>query len=78
MFPELHPPQPVPEPLLHQGGPLPGGAGQGLLLEDRPVLREQADRAGLQETQAPGGALLQDPARAPLLQVQPTIYFSLM
>jgi len=66
---ELDPPQPVAEPLLHQGGEVAGGAWQRLLLEDRPVLGGQADRAGLQETKAPGSPLLQDPPRTPLLQV---------
>lgn len=35
---ELDPPQPVPEPVLYQSGPLSGGARQRLLLEDRPRL----------------------------------------
>lgn len=66
---ELDPTQPVPEPVLHQSGPLSGGAGQGLLLEDRPRLWGQADRTGLQETQAQGGSLLQDSCGSSLLQV---------
>lgn len=66
---ELDPPQPVPEPVLHQSGPVSGGAGKRLLLEDRPGLRGQADRAGLQEAQAQGSALLQDPGGTSFLQV---------
>lgn len=31
---ELNPPQPVPEPVLHQSGPLSGGARQRFILED--------------------------------------------
>lgn len=69
---ELDPSQPVAEPLLHQGGAVTGGAGQRLLLEDRPVLGEQAYWAGLQETKAPGCPLLQDPTRTHVLQVGPT------
>lgn len=46
---ELDPPQPVPEPVLHQSGPLSGRARQRFLLEDRPFLREQADRTSLQK-----------------------------
>lgn len=67
---ELDPPQPVVEPLLHQSGAVPGGAGQRVLLEDRPVLRGEAHRAGLQETTAAGRPLLQDPPRAAVVQVR--------
>ncbi|CAG02231.1 unnamed protein product, partial [Tetraodon nigroviridis] len=68
---ELHPPQPVAEPLLHQGGAFAGGAGQRLLLEDRPGVRGQAHRAGLQEAAAAGRPLLPDPPRTPVLQERP-------
>lgn len=81
MFPacvaELHSPQPVLKPLLHQSGPLSGGARQGLLLEDRPRLRRQADRAGLQEASAQGSALLQDPRGTTLVQVRLTATLTL-
>lgn len=68
--PELDPSQPVSEPLLHQSGAVAGGAGERLVLEDRPVHRGQAHRAGLQETKAPGCSLLQDPTWTPLFQVR--------
>ena len=70
VVPELDPAQLVPEPLLHQGGAFPGGAWEREFLEDRPIVRGQADRAGLQEAKAQGRALLPDPAGTPLLQVQ--------
>lgn len=68
---ELNPTQPVPEPVLHQSGPLTGGARQRFFLEDRPRLREQADRTSFQEAQAQRCALLQDTYGPTFLQVNP-------
>lgn len=70
---ELDPPQPVPEPLLYQSGPLSGGAGQRILLEDRPRLGGEVGRTSVQEAAAAGSALLQDPCGAALLQVENTV-----
>lgn len=68
---EFHPPQPLSEPLLHQGPSLPGGAREGVLLADRPRLRGQARGAGVPEAEAAGRLLLPHPLRAAVIQVSP-------
>jgi hypothetical protein len=66
---ELHPTQPVSEPLLHQSPSLPGGAGEGVFLAHRPRLRSQACGAGVPQTATEGRLLLPHPLRAPVLTV---------
>lgn len=67
---ELDPPQPVPEPVLHQSGPISGGAGKRFVLENRSDLRGKAGRTSLQEAPTQGGTLLPNPCGASLLQVK--------
>lgn len=68
--PELDQAQPVPEPLLPEGGALPGRAGQGQLLARGLSLRGQAGGAGLPQAAAEGRGLFQDAVRTALLQVR--------
>ena len=69
LSPEFHPTQPVSEPLLPEGGALPGRAGQRQLLAGGLGLREQAGGAGLQEEAAERRGLFPHALRTPLLQV---------
>lgn len=66
---ELHPTQPLSQPLLSESGPLSGRAREGELLAPGFCLGEQTGGAGLQEKTAARGGLLPDAVRTPVLQV---------
>lgn len=44
---EFNQAQSVPQPILCQSAAIAGGAWEGLLLEDRPCIRSEADRTGI-------------------------------
>lgn len=68
-LPELDSSQSVLKPLFHQSAQISGGAGQRLVLEDRPLIRGKADRTSFPQAPAAGRSLLQDSARPALIQV---------